>query len=356
LLQLENLPKVSVIMISKLFSVLLSSQKIEGIWTKVPVTLVLMSICWAGLAQAQSTPPATPPAHWGPVSINLEDVPYPHPVNFLNRNLYGQDVRIAYMDVPPVGRSNGRTVVMLHGGSYYGWYWEDSIKELTNVGYRVITVDRLGWGRSSKPIIPYSAALHSANTLAILEHLGIDKAAIVGHSMGGKLASTFAYTYPEVATHLVMVNPIGIGNPTSGRPWREATSGDTNPDLQQVYERHLGTEVRRIAEWKPEHLEHVRIRYGHALSAEYPRLNLVRSLNSGITSDPIAFFWPKIQTRAMLIGGAQDGPNLPEISRAATDLLPNGEHFMIEEAGHNPHLETPEILNRELIRFLSEGT
>ena len=343
-------------MIAKLFLVLFSEQKAEGLRAKAPVALILLSICWAGVTHAQSTPPATPPAHWGPVSINLEGVPYPHPVHFLNRNLYGQDVRIAYMDVPPVGRSNSQTVVMLHGGSYYGWYWEDSIEALTNVGYRVITVDRLGWGRSSKPIIPYSAALHAANTRAILEHLGIDKAALVGHSMGGKLASNFAYTYPEVATHLVMVNPIGIGNPTSGRLWREASSGDTDPDLQQIYERNLGTEVRRIAEWKPEHLEHVRIRYGHALSAEYPRLNLVRSLNSGITSAPIASFWPKIRTRAMLIGGAQDGPNFPERSRAAADLLPNGEHFMIEEAGHNPHEETPEILNRELIRFLSEGT
>ncbi len=334
-------------MISKLFNIQL---------LRSSGALAMLLACYLSTAQAQSTPPANPPAHWGPVSINLEDVPYPHPVHFLNRTLYGQDVRIAYMDIPPASNANGQTVVMLHGGSYYGWYWQDSIEALTDVGFRVITVDRLGWGRSSKPIIPYSAALHASNTRAILEHLEIDKVAIVGHSMGGRMASNFAYIYPDVATHLVMVNPIGLGNPTQGRPWREASSGNTEPDLQQVYERNLGTEVRRVVEWKPEFLEHVRIRYGHALSAEYPRLNLVRSLNNGILSEPIASFWPKIQTRAMLIGGAQDGPNFREVSRAAVDLLPNGEHYMIEQAGHNPHLETPDILNRELIRFLSEGT
>lgn len=318
--------------------------------------LVLLTLSFYGSVMAQSSPPATPPADWGPVSINIESVPYPYPVHFLNRNLYGQDVRIAYMNVDPVGRPNGQTVVMLHGGSYYGWYWKDSIKALTNVGFRVITVDRLGWGRSSKPILPYSAALHASNTRAVLEHLGINQAAIVGHSMGGRLASHFAHIYPEVATHLIMVNPIGIGESTQGRPWRQATSGDTEPDMQQIYERNLGTEVRRVVNWKPEFLEHVRIRYGMALSSEYPRLNLVRALNNGNFVEPISSFWPNIQTPTMLIGGTEDGPNWPERSQAAVDLLPNGENYLIPNVGHNPHLETPEILNRELIRFLTTGS
>ena len=61
--------------------------------------------------EAQS-PPAQPPADWGPISINMEEISYPHPVEFLNLQLFGQDVRIAYMDVSPVGPPNGRTVVL----------------------------------------------------------------------------------------------------------------------------------------------------------------------------------------------------------------------------------------------------
>ena len=153
---------------------------------------IVMWVFFSIQLQAQSNiAPAEPPAHWGPVSINLEDVPYPYPVHFLNRNLFGQDIRIAYMDVAPVGQSDGQVVVLLHGSSYYGWYWEDSIDALSKAGFRVITIDRLGWGRSSKPIIPYSLNLHASNTQAILQHLGVDKAAIVGHSLGGKMASVF---------------------------------------------------------------------------------------------------------------------------------------------------------------------
>src|SRR5688572_12217785 len=83
------------------------------------------SLVAAGTAQAQSaSPPQAPPAHWGPVSINLEEIEYPFPVKFLERELFGQAVRIAYMDVAPTGTPNGRTAYLTHGASYYGWYWE----------------------------------------------------------------------------------------------------------------------------------------------------------------------------------------------------------------------------------------
>lgn len=302
----------------------------------------------AGLA-AQ---PDSPPAHWGPVSINLEDVPYPYPVSFLERSIMGQAVRIAYMDVAPAGRGNGRTVTLLHGGSYYGWYWADTIAALSGAGFRVVAIDRLGWGRSSKPILPYDAAMHSANTRAVLEHLGVERTAVAGHSLGGRMASHFAYTYPETATHLIMVNPIGLGAPERGRAWREPSSGETAPDPVRHYRRHLELERRRVVEWKPEFLEHVRVRYGWSLSGDFPRLNLVRALNGRLTAEPVRAFWPQIETPALLIGGTEDGPDYPAVAQAAADLLPEGELHLFPGIGHNPHLEAPELLNRELIRFL----
>ena len=319
--------------------------------------LALLTSAYAGPLYGQSaSPPSEPPAHWGAVSINLEDVPYPHPVQFLDRNLFGQDVRIAYMDVAPVGEPNGRTVVLLHGGSYYGWYWKDTIEALRNEGYRVVVKDRLGWGRSSKPILPYNINLHASNTKAILDHLGISQAAVAGHSWGGQMASRFAFLYPETTTHLVMVNAIGLTDSRAGRPWREPTGGSTTTDLQQLYERTLAGEVRRVVVWKPEFLEHVRIRYGNALSGEWPRLNLVRAMAGNARSiDTIVHDWPQMATRAMVIGGAEDGPNFPEIAGNVAKALQNAELVLIPNVGHNPHLEAPEIFNRELIRFLNVG-
>ena len=86
---------------------------------------------FAPLVAAFAQPPGTPaapaqvatPTDVKPGSINNEDVPYPYPVSYLSFVSYGQDVRMAYMDVPPAGRPNGRTVVLLHGMNFAGFYW-----------------------------------------------------------------------------------------------------------------------------------------------------------------------------------------------------------------------------------------
>lgn len=317
---------------------------------------LLSSILGAGLLQAQSAaPPAHLPAEWGPISINLEEIEYPYPVDFLNLRLYGQDVRIAYMDVAPVGPPNGRSVVLLHGGSYYGWYWKAQIAALAEAGFRVVVKDRLGWGKSSKPILPYSISLHASNTAALLDHLGIAQAAVVGHSMGGQMATRFAFLYPERITHMVMVNPIGLTDRRAGRGFRPADMEvDVQPDLQAAYEADVRTDMNRYVEWKPEYLEHLRIRHGVRLSAEWPRLALVRELSGNLRGlDTVVNDWPHIATRSMVLGGEIDGPDFPANARRAAESLQNAELVLYPGVGHNPHEEVPERVNAELIRFLS---
>jgi pimeloyl-ACP methyl ester carboxylesterase len=306
---------------------------------------------------AQHRPPASPPAEWGPLSINLEEIRYPHPVHYLNLHLYGQDVRIAYMDVAPVGRANGQSVVLLHGGSYYGWYWKAQINALTNAGFRVVVEDRLGWGKSSKPILPYSISLHASNTAALLDHLRITKAAVVGHSIGGQMATRFAFLYPDRLTHMVMVNPIGLTDTRGGRGFRPFDGEvDVQPDLQAAYEADVKTDLARYVNWRPEYLEHLRIRHGVRLSAEWPRLAYVRELGGNLRSiDSTVNDWPHIKTKSMVLGGTEDGPDFPALARRAATTLPNAELVLIPNAGHNPHEEVPDKVNAELIRFLSSA-
>lgn len=319
-------------------------------------TLVVACLFAAPAHAQEARPPASPPAEWGPISINLTEIEYPYPVEYMDIELYGQDVRIAYMDVAPVGPANGRAVLFLHGGSYYGWYWEEQIRALTQEGFRVVVKDRLGWGKSSKPILPYSHSLHAHNSAALLDHLGIEQAAVVGHSIGGQMATRFTFLYPERVTHMVMVNPVGITDRRMGRGFRplDADDVDPTPDLQEAYESDVRTDVRRYVEWKPEYLEHLRIRHGVRLSADYPRLAYVRRLGGNLRSiDSVVDDWPHISTKAMLLGGEEDGPDFPENARRAVDALQNAELVLIPGVGHNPHEEVPEIVNEELIRFLS---
>ncbi len=319
------------------------------------LVVLLGTLVLAVEVQAQHAPPKSPPTEWGPISINLEEIEYPHPVRYLNLKLYGQDVRIAYMDVAPAGTPNGHTVMLLHGGSYYGWYWKAQIDALAKAGFRVIVKDRLGWGKSSKPVLPYSISLHASNTAALLDHLRVAKAAVVGHSMGGQMATRFAFLYPDRITHLVMVNPIGLTDGRAGRGFRPFDGEvDVQPDLQAAYEADVRTDLARYVVWKPEYLEHLRIRHGVRLSAEWPRLAYVRELSGNLRSiDSTVNDWPHVKTKSMVLGGMQDGPNFPAQAHRAANTLPNAELVLIAGAGHNPHEEVPATVNAELIRFLS---
>ena len=151
-------------------------------------------------AQEQRPPAVATPTDVKPGSITCEDVPYPYPVSYLTFTLYAQEMRMAYMDVAPLGTPNGHTVVLFHGNNFAGFYFGGPIEALRREGFRVIVPDQIGYGRSSKPIIPYNFHDWARNTKLLLESLKIDKAMIVGHSMGGMLAARFATQYPAMTS------------------------------------------------------------------------------------------------------------------------------------------------------------
>ncbi len=318
------------------------------------VLFVILAIFAAGAAAAQSAPPESPPADWGPVSINLEEIEYPYPVSYMDFRVYNQDARLAYMDVAPSGPANGRTVIFHHGGLYYGWYWEKQIAALSEAGYRVIAKDRLGWGKSSKPVIPYSINLWASNTARLMDHLGIEQAAVVGHSIGGQMVTRFAFLYPERATHLVTVNQVGLTDGRKGRGFQPLTGEvDTSPDMDEVYAGLLRWAEENYVNWQPEFAEHMRIRYGNRLSGDWPRMAYVSRLTGQMRGmDTVVNDWQHIETKTLILGGAEDYPTYAEEARHAAEIFPNGEVVNIPDIGHNPHEEVPEIVNAELIRFL----
>jgi pimeloyl-ACP methyl ester carboxylesterase len=159
------------------------------------MTTLLLAIAFAAQAATQAAPP---PPDVKPGSITCEECPYPYPSSYLPLTLYGQDVRIAYMDVAPNGTANGHTVVLLHGNNFAGFYFGGPIDILRKAGFRVVVPDQIGYGRSSKPIIPYNFHDMARNTRLILQHLKIDRVMVVGHSMGGMLAAR--WTAPTKAT------------------------------------------------------------------------------------------------------------------------------------------------------------
>lgn len=319
--------------------------------------LLCLSLCLAAFAQTDSLP--TAPTDVKPGSITYDEIEYPYPVSYLPLTLYGQDVRMAYMDVPPAGTPNGRTVVLLHGMNFGGFYFTGPINLLRNAGFRVVVPDQIGFGRSSKPIIPYNFNDMAWNTRKLLESLGINRAAIVGHSMGGMLAARFSAVYPEIAERTVLYDPIGLTDVRYSQPWPSAEEAYKTTMAQthdQLYQAFYAT-IRRYfppGTWKPEYENYVRILYAPTLSADWPRLAMVRAIYRQITVlDPVVYDWAHIKSKTLVIGGDKDGENFPALAKHIADMVPGAELVLFPNVGHVPHIQVPEAFNKELLKFLA---
>jgi pimeloyl-ACP methyl ester carboxylesterase len=243
--------------------------------------------------------------------------------------------------------------------NFGGFYFSGPIEVLRKEGFRVVVPDQIGFGRSSKPIIPYNFHDMALNTRKLLQSLGIAKAAIVGHSMGGMLTARFAASYPDITERAVIYNPIGLTDPRYQTPWRGAdeaykrTMSSTQDQLYQAFYANIRRYFPTPGAWKPEYEKYVKILYAPTLSGDWPRLAMVRSIYQQITYlDPVYYDWAKIKARTLVLGGDKDTPNFPEQAKHIADTIPHGELVLLPNLGHVPHLEAPEVFYQALLKFL----
>jgi pimeloyl-ACP methyl ester carboxylesterase len=284
---------------------------------------------------------------------------YPYPVSYLPLTVYGQEVEMAYMDVPAAGAANGRTVVLLHGMNFGGFYFGGPIEALRNAGFRVVVPDQIGFGRSSKPVIPYNFHDMALNTRTLLESLHISKISIVGHSMGGMLTARFASSYPDMTDRIVICNPIGLTDVRHQQPWRGAQESyrvlmARTPE--QAYQAALGTIQRYFPDaWKPEYEKYVKILNAPTQAPDWPQVAMVQAIYRQITYlDPVVYDWPHIRAKTLVMGGEKDGPNFPALAKNIADTIPGAQLALIPNVGHVPHIQAPDVFNRAVLDFLQD--
>jgi pimeloyl-ACP methyl ester carboxylesterase len=151
-------------------------------------------------------------------------------------------VRIAYLDVVPASGS-GDPVVLVHGfASNHAVNWVNTlwVKALRDAGYRVIALDNRGHGRSDKLYRPedYHTEVMADDVRRLLDHLGIERADVMGYSMGARITAFLALRHPErvrsamlggLGSHLVE----GVGLPLGIADAMEAPSADGLQDPMQ---------------------------------------------------------------------------------------------------------------------------
>jgi pimeloyl-ACP methyl ester carboxylesterase len=305
------------------------------------------------------------------LGIGLEEYEYPYPVRFLQLTNDLQPVAMAYMDIAPSAEPNGQTVVLFHGKAFGCYYFRNVIEALTAAGYRVVAPDQIGWGKSAKPDVHYSFQLLAANTTVLLDHLGIGRAAVLGHSTGGMTAARFTLMNPDRVMHLVLEDPLGLADYRTGiPPQSEETLYDhelhwTDPAVIRGYVAayfvHPDPKV-----WEP--LADVLVRV--TLSPDYPRWARAAALTfQMIYQQPVRYEYHQIAPPTLLIVGAEDHVvplgqyaqpaeaarlgDFITLSAAAAQDIPRATRVVVPDCGHVPHLEQPSQFLAELLPFLA---
>jgi len=331
--------------------------RVQKAMTILVITLILFPVPSQGKASDIS-----------PLSITMEGYDYPYNVHFLPLTVEGQDLRMAYMDIPPEGEWNGKVVLLLHGKNFFGASWEETIQILSRNGYRVIVPDQIGFGKSSKPNIHYSFHLLAANTKKLLDTLEVKEAAVIGHSMGGMVATRFVLMYPETVTHLVLENPIGLEDYRPIVPYSS---------LEDLYRNEMAATEEKIrdyhktyyVQWKPEYEEYVNVSARMKKSGEFPRLAMSSALTyQMIYEQPVCYEFPNIKVKTLLVIGQSDRTvvgkarvkkemlpkvgQYPELGKKTAKLIPHSLLVEIPNVGHIPHFEAKEIFFQEVLSFL----
>lgn len=325
--------------------------------------LFLLTAFLPAQAQQNTIPVAGP---------NLEGIAYPFEVNYISLNLQGENLKMAYMDVQPQ-KPNEKTVLLLPGKNFNGAYWEQTARDLAAGGYRVIIPDQIGFGKSSKPErIQYSFQLLARNTKTLLDSLGIAQVNVLGHSMGGMLATRFALMYPAVATKLILENPIGLEDWKIHVPYQTVEDW-YKQELAQTYEKMKAYQLKFYYgnEWKPAYDKWLNLAAAVLSSVDYPRI----AWNSALLYDmiftqPVCYEFENLDLPVLLIIGQRDRTalgkdkapkaiqeslgNYPVLGKATAQKIKGAQLIELDNTGHLPHIENYEGFIQPLKNFLAQ--
>jgi pimeloyl-ACP methyl ester carboxylesterase len=247
----------------------------------------------------------------------------------------------------------GEPLILVHAGIADGRMWDGQIEAFAR-RYRVIRYDLRGFGKTAMVDGPYS---HHEDLRGLLDALGVERAHLVGCSMGGGAVLDFARRHPERAGALVLVGSAVSGFEADFDPpeqWDELVAADEAGDLERVSE----LEVRIWVDGPGRRPEDV----DRTVRELVYEMNLIALRNdaSGLGEEvppdpPAADRLSEIQAPSLVVVGDSDQP----FTLAAADLLaselPNARKVVMRGTAHLPNMERPEEFNGIVLEFL-EGT
>jgi pimeloyl-ACP methyl ester carboxylesterase len=238
-------------------------------------------------------------------------------------------------------QGEGPAILFAHGAGGNAAIWYQQVAFFVRQGFRCITFDHRTFARSPAPAATISTPQFRDDAVSVLDAAGVDRAHLVGQSMGGFTVLRMALDVPErVASLTFSATPGGLPNPSptvaaANLTRSDENSGDnilrtmsrkssTNPALMQLYQAISG------------------------FNLEF-RITSLRALGRNPVSLDEA---SGLRCPVLFIAGAEDPLFPAELLRTYLPHIPGSRLVVIEDSGHSPYFEQPEAFNRELLAHL----
>lgn len=263
---------------------------------------------------------------------------------------------LGYTHYDLTGGMIGTPVILVHGFSIPYYIWDPTFEALGKAGFQVLRYDLLGRGYSDRPRVEYDLELFVNQLLSLIESLGLETPVdLIGLSMGGPITIAFSDRFPHLVRKLCLIDPAGISTTTTilgrifMRPW-----------IGELIFSHFGNHflisqlTKDLVEPEnfPAYVEMAKVQ----LQFKGYKRALLSTLRNDALSD-LSTLYRRVgqQVRdTLLIWGVEDRLLPIELSDFICKAFSGIKYHRIEAAGHIPHYEKPEVVNRILIEFLGE--
>jgi pimeloyl-ACP methyl ester carboxylesterase len=267
-------------------------------------------------------------------------------------------VDVAYVD----SGGSGPPLVFIHGLSSYLSFWEYQIPHFART-HRVIALDLPGYGASGRPDAPYTPPWYADVVSDWMAAVGVERAAVVGHSMGGQIAVHLALSHPERVERLALSAPAGFERFSPGAArfmrdfWTEGRAMDATEEQVRV---NFVTSVFNRPDPGVERLIEERVRLGQSPRFAGTSVAVSRSI-AGMLDHPVLDRAKDVRVPSLVVYGTDDrmipnpvfnGGRTRTIAEQAARALPQSRLVLVPGAGHTVHHDEPDAFNAALEEFL----
>ncbi len=289
--------------------------------------------------------------------VSLSAQPAPTPV--------AKDVTVLGFKLHYLGAGRGQPLVLLHGLGGDGSRWSPNIGPLAR-DFHVFALDQIGFGQSDKPLANYHTGMLAEFLVDFLKAVNVDRASLVGNSMGASVALYTAVRFPRAVDKIVLADgggfrPTAAGRGTSaGVAGRDAMAGGAPADAA-ARRRQLQNSVTR-----DETREFFRILF-HDKSLVTDRMvddQLAMRLRSAFTITKMQEAGEKglgslteaevheVKAPTLILWGKYDELANPAGADRLANTIPGSKKVIVDDCGHMPQLEKADIFNRVVRDFL----